>query len=265
VLSRRTTNPELYDDQKAVDDHIALMQPGGKIIEEPNDLAIVEQLRTEAASAANLGMGYPTDVFVFIKGESRRRDVTKVGGLPYWPADRQWPRGSNGMPLGFLAQLNFSDSRDIVPQLPEDLLLIFADLERINRYEIEDDILDFYWMPIQNCELISVSDIPKCVGINILGEPDEFSVTPYRAELHRTCDYPYGEVALNRYQAHWRLGFVEGTKFGGIPMWIQGEASLPGEYVATLGGCYEFAWGDAGMIYLYVADDGQPHWAHQCY
>src|SRR5437763_6988865 len=78
----------------------------------PSDVAIVEQIRRKAGGPAILGPNLPTDVFVLAKGEPKRRDVTKVGGLPYRPADLKWPERPDQVPFTFLAQFHFGKSRD---------------------------------------------------------------------------------------------------------------------------------------------------------
>src|SRR5438105_1740921 len=88
----------------------------------PSDVAIVEQIRRKAGGPATLGPSVPTDVFVLAKGEPKRRDVTKVGGLPYRPADLEWPERPDKVPFTFLAQFQFGGSRDLVGRLPGDVL-----------------------------------------------------------------------------------------------------------------------------------------------
>src|SRR5205823_5036132 len=92
----------------------------------PSDLAIVEQLRRAADSVHSLGVRVPNDIFIFAHGEPKRRDVTKIGGLPYRPAHLPWPKTTESGPMTFLAQYRFTESTDIVGQLPGDILLVFC-------------------------------------------------------------------------------------------------------------------------------------------
>lgn len=57
---------------------------GGEDISSPFDLYSVEALRDRYQ--LRIGSPCPTDIFVWAEGEPTRREVTKVGGLPYWPA-----------------------------------------------------------------------------------------------------------------------------------------------------------------------------------
>ena len=60
------------------------------------------------------------------EGEPTDRHVTKIGGLPYRPAKMPWPTGQDGTPMSFLAQINFANSKDLVGELPGDVLLVFT-------------------------------------------------------------------------------------------------------------------------------------------
>jgi hypothetical protein len=125
VLDKQAREPEFYPNQEAVEEHIAGMQPGGAIICDPYELAVVEQIRAEVAATRSLGVGIATDVVLFCSGESSRREVTKAGGLPYWPANKPWPRAADGRLMTFVAQFCFMDSCDITGQLPGDVMVIF--------------------------------------------------------------------------------------------------------------------------------------------
>jgi hypothetical protein len=96
----------------------------GGWISSPHHLLAVE-LERERVGVPE-GAGVPTDIFLWGQGEPKDRTLTKVGGLPYWPFEKAWPVGEDGE-LVFLAQFNFVDSKDLVGELPGDLLLLFSD------------------------------------------------------------------------------------------------------------------------------------------
>ncbi len=81
----------------------------------------------------------PAHVFVWGIGESNFRHLTKIGGLPYWPREEEWPLDVRGAPIPFLAQICFADSRELFSfDLPGDVLLIFAESHRdSNRWVIK--------------------------------------------------------------------------------------------------------------------------------
>lgn len=69
-----------------------------------------------------------TDVFVWKSGSlNARNPLTKLGGKPWMPTNEPWPTDPQGHPLQFIGQINFTDSKDLIPfDLPGDVLLLFA-------------------------------------------------------------------------------------------------------------------------------------------
>lgn len=51
--------------------------------------------------------------------------ASKAGGLPYWSGDREYPTGTDGAPVYFLAQINFADIDTPPPGFPTSGLLQF--------------------------------------------------------------------------------------------------------------------------------------------
>jgi uncharacterized protein YwqG len=179
--------------------------------------------------------------------------VTKVGGLPYRPADAPWPKDVTGSPLRFIAQLCFVDSRDLVPSLPGDVLLVFGNDDALIE---EAERLVFEWWPIASMPLIS--EVPS----------RDDALTPYHGVLHRT-DAWEGEV-------------FEGTKIAGLPSYIQGEPHCPGKFLAAIGSIAnqdlfdphpvyglpdenDLMIGDMGSLYLFMQPDGNIQAVSQCY
>jgi len=112
------------------------------------ELATVDRLEARQ----HLQTGYvPTDVFMMTYGEPPERSMTKIGGAPYWPSDHPWPTNWLGKPLRFVAQVNFTDSRDLFDSLPNDVLVLFEGA--FGRRE--------FWLPAGLTDLIDPDDIPK--------------------------------------------------------------------------------------------------------
>ena len=99
----------------------------GENVTSPCDVCNNELLRREMQDQYRWGPAVPVDIFVMAEGEPEKRNVTKIGALPYRPANASWPTGSNGQPMLFVAQFNFADSKDLTGELPGDILLVFAD------------------------------------------------------------------------------------------------------------------------------------------
>jgi hypothetical protein len=88
----------------------------------PHDVHVIDRIRERDGVRAPHGV--PADWFVWGTGEGPYRAVTKLGGVPYLPTAMPWPE-RDGTVGDFYAQLVFADSRDLVPELPGDVLLVF--------------------------------------------------------------------------------------------------------------------------------------------
>jgi hypothetical protein len=259
VVQRRQELPQEYADDQAVEKHIQLMCPKWEIVVGPKSVAVNEQLKEEAlASGRYPGSRFATDVVIWAKGESPNRSFTKIGGLPYRPSGSPWPREVTGKPQRFIAQLSFVDSRDLVPRLPGDILLIFGDDDALLG---EPERLLFEWWPIASHSL--VSEMPAV----------DAPLAPFYAVLHRTED--------------WDSAIFEGTKIGGVPKYIQEQPSTSGAFIGAIGSIsvatdapHPFVnvaeprgWphendlmiGDMGSLYLFVGRDGNVQGLSQCY
>jgi len=259
VLQRQQKLPQAYADDKAVDDHVRLMRPKWEIVVGPAAVAINEQLRAEALAAGEIPRRrVPTDVAVWAQGEPTDRSITKIGGLPYRPSGVPWPVGDAGQPLRFIGQLCFVDSRDLVPMLPGDVLLVFGDDDAL---VAEPERLIFEWWPLTTGPLVSQAPAED--------EP----LAAFHAVLHRTED--------------WSDSIFEGTKIGGVPKFIQEEPPALGAFIGTIGSIsvslderYPFVnvaeargrsseadlmIGDMGSLYLFMGSDGTIEALSQCY
>ena len=258
VLRRRQQLPQYYPDENAVEKHVRLMSPEWEIVVGPRTVAVNEQLRTEALAAREYrGTRIATDVAVWAKGEPPNRAVTKLGGLPYRPAREPWPKNDSGEPVWFIGQLCFTDSTDLVPALPGDILLIFGDDDAL----LEPERLVFEWWRLASEPL--TNDMPA----------SDDPLTPFYAALHRTED--------------WEDGVFEGTKIGGMPRFIQDEPDVPGAFIGAIGsisvsererypflnvpeprgasGDNDLMIGDMGSLYLFMDSGGKVHAVSQCY
>lgn len=254
-------------------------------------LSMVEQIRAERDVEGSGLESIPADAFVWALGEPELRYATKVGGMPYRPTDAVWPliaeddepnekwRKRVGEPMTFLAQFCFAGSRDIIPDLPGDVLLIFAEDEQFSRPEA----LHFEWQPMGIRDLVEAANVP---------DPDWQFVTCY-GYRHRTCDYLSAECApADSGRAGEHAYILGGTKIGGAPFFIQPPferreqpESWPGRLLVQLssicpGSDHEYPWVnrrepvhatkisgddcldlcDAGFLYVFLKDDGTLTW-----
>ena len=187
----------------------------------PFDLAIIEQAWQEIRQSA----GTETDVFVFARGEPECRHVTKIGGVPYRPEGEPWPicmgapAGTashlveyykpHGTPMSFLAQFCFAGSRDLVGELPGDVLLLFT----------EDDTfgtdLHFEWYSLGISRLMTPSQIPD-------------GASPFNKSYGFICRLQEPAEATPS------VPFVSATKIGGKPGFIQNPCESSSRFLCQL-------------------------------
>jgi hypothetical protein len=256
----------------------------------PCDIAALERLRD--TSYGNLpGLDrVPTDVFIWSRGEPEQRLVTKIGGLPYREARKPWSTAPSGIPLTFVAQICFADSRDLTPIIPGDVLLIFTEAKNWGTEEdplhdftgeAEDDsYLLFEWVSFHDFPLITQQEIPE-TGLEIM---------PCYAAIYRTWDYPQADEFAYPDLAENIPGVIEATKIGGICPWSEASWSdytenETSEYLCSLRSIdHEMSWpfpflnipddkdwldwgpggplkiGDVGFINLFLQRDGTIRW-----
>lgn len=242
----------------------------------------------------------PTDYFVLAKGEPSCRSVTKVGGVPYRPAALDWPIMKDGAPYTFLAQYNFTKSRDLVGTTPGDVLLIFAESDAI----CTPDAFHFEWhdLGMADQELVSASSMHSpgwrfvtCYGVrhrtyDIADETGPSIVCNFANERFPSMDTDYA------FRAH-NLLHLNGIKIGGVATWSYLEdnvdnsktAMLPGRFLCALTDVmpdpFSHPWlneskpptllhilalpndpeclffvGDGTTINFSLTDDGEVHW-----
>lgn len=173
----------------------------------PFDLAVIEQVRRQRNEAGPLA-----DVFMFELGEPVERHAMKIGGTPYRPAGVSWPlcKGPQtesdvgfcpeaGTPMLFLGQFCFIDSKDLVPELPSDVLLIF----------VEDDTfsgeIELEWYSLGQEDLVAPNDVPP-------------GASPFLNCFGHLCRITEPETGVYRGRS-----FMNATKIGGSLHYQQGE------------------------------------------
>ena len=75
----------------------------------------------------SFGSPVPADFFVLSVGEPPSRDCTKIGGLPFWPRDREWPQSGAGRACPFSLSSVFANRSTSWAPSPRRMLLLFGD------------------------------------------------------------------------------------------------------------------------------------------
>lgn len=252
----------------------------GTHITSPFHLYEVEMLRKRFGLT---GKSLPTDVFVMGHGEPEQRDITKIGGSPFWPANKPWPKSKKGAPLFFLAQFNFSDSRDLFPKLPGDILLIFVESETSWAYE--EDGFHFEWVS-QN-----IDPMPRLKSDQI-----PYEINLFYGAIHRSADYLNPKYASDDYpKRDYLVPVFSAMKIGGMAGNIQGDSKIDPTFLCQLTSvqaahAVEYPWlnrkealtldfngdgiygdanqlmiGDMGSLYFFMDKNGRVTCGMECY
>jgi len=262
----------------------------------PRSIAVIEQLREETFASLPGIERVPTDIFILNLGEPEQRAVTKVSGLPYRAAGKPWPTAPSGVPMAFVAQFCFADSRDLVPPLPGDLLLVFIEGKELQLkrpaskwspnifYDFvwgygdhRDSSVIFEWVSLGDFPLITLEEIPNL----------PWRITPLYGTLYRTWDYPSADGFAYPEVAEHIATELEAMKIGGVypSPWIPQDDL--GNYLCTLNSifCQEPSYpflnvpkplsaeewrlsaneplqiGDMGLMNIFLSADGSVRWA----
>src|SRR5262249_43668925 len=126
----------------------------------PQGIVSAEKLRRLARLEDFADQAVGVDVFAFALGEPAERSITKFGGAPYRPRDLPWPETDAG-PMTFVCQYRFTESRDLVGDLPGDVLLIFAREYGLYTGEPDQPYFHFEWQSLGLTDLIEPQAVPK--------------------------------------------------------------------------------------------------------
>jgi hypothetical protein len=261
----------------------------GEGIDGPGSICNNEQLRREMKDEYDWGQPVPVDIFVMAEGEPNDRSVTKVGGLPFRGRNDEWPTTKNGEPMLFLAQFNFSDSKDIVGELPSEVLLVFGNSLSDCLDEIE---MEWQSTRLADEELIGTDEIPlhgdqfvPCFGYRFRTKsyPHAARLTPFSEQKYPRCR------GLDVWSDFFLLQYMA-TQIGQAPFFIQpDDCNLPGTMLCTISSVGEacetpfpfinrpdpvplsspnfrhLMLGDAGCVYISIDDAQQLHWGWSCF
>ena len=151
----------------------------------------------DATPRSDLGPSVSADVFVWADTQLRELPwLTRIGGKPWRPKGKPWPRDDNGVPLAFLGQICFADSKDILQnELAGEVALMFGTNHRGWISITDGSALE--WSPLK------IETPEDGFGVPWTGELPY----AYQGVLHRTVQYPDWKAAEPAFKA---LGYKEG-------------------------------------------------------
>jgi hypothetical protein len=180
----------------------------------PSRLVAWEVLRERHGIADRDGV--PCDLFLWGTGTPPDQRLTRVGGTPWLPRSVPWPT-IDGAVLSFLCQFDFRDSRDLVGDLPGDLLLIFVMDER-SMISGDGQKMAVQWVSADEDDILSAAEVP---------EPTHpFDHVCTWGVRYRTADYPscwelddeFDELTEDvEWEELGKLPVLWGSKIGGVP------------------------------------------------
>jgi hypothetical protein len=171
----------------------------------PFEVALRENQLRVVQSELDLGPKIPAQYLLYGRGEPETREQSRIGGLPYRPRGLPWPLDKQGHPDEFVCQIDFSDSRSLVAELPGEIMLLFAPVEGVGPLALE-------WYPPGLTDLMSVRDFPRF----------DFTFPMLRSEsvfcyLYETYDFPEakGRIQGTRFETWKSFDYPCGSKIGG--------------------------------------------------
>jgi hypothetical protein len=171
----------------------------------PFEVALRENQLHIVQSELDLGPKIPAHYLLYGSGEPETREQSRIGGLPYRPRGLPWPLDEQGRPDEFVCQIDFSDSRSLVPELPGEIMLLFALEEGMGPFTLE-------WYPTGLSELITARDFPRF----------DFTFPMLQNEavfcyLYETCDFPEAKARIQgtRFESWRSFDYPCGSKIGG--------------------------------------------------
>ena len=147
------------------------------------------------------------DAFTWALGPGPSRATTQVGGSPYWPVDKPWPQ-FDGQPGTFLAQLNFADSRDLLPDLPGEILCLFVKDEDF----YADEAFQAFWLPAGLEDLVEVGNHPQATFPLLYAHGIRFRTVD---DLGKRDRYSDPEDESEDAEVAFEAAIIAGTKIGG--------------------------------------------------
>lgn len=168
----------------------------------------------------------PADIHVLAYGEPENRAATKFGGLPFRPAGAPWPVTAEGEAYAFICQFRFTESQDILPPLPGDVLLVF--FKEVDIYTGDPEFAYFEWQSSALADLMTESELRGEIWpyIHAYGlRYRSFDFVEFDRVAQRQLEWLKVTVTDPVNPSLWRMlanpaARLSGVKIGGLPCWL---------------------------------------------
>ncbi len=212
-----------------------------------------------------------------IRGKNRKTMPldSKFGGNPYWLKGDEYPTDGKGAPLRFLAQINFGEIKESIPDFPTEGILQFFvaddDLYGLNfeDYLKQDTFRVIYHETIETDSSKWMIEFPVFKGSDFpIGK--ECALTfEVSEEMVSVNDFRFSKLTglntvlddENIMEKFFDLVSGQGSKIGGYPFFTQGDPRDIGDYstydtlLLQIDSDYELdiMWGDVGVANFFIA------------
>lgn len=202
-------------------------------------------------------------------GEPIHRHLSKVGGLPYWPVEKQYPTTPDGQPLYLLAQINLSEvpyASEILPQMG--MLQFFLAEDNTYGMDFDDQTAQNLFRVVYH----ETTDAEVLTDFSFLEPIEEFPL-PYNREYrirYEVGEEPIGNTVYNfadlldfNDEAIEEIYFDafsgQGHKMGGYPFFTQedprDEDTPYDVLLLQLDSDLDMMWGDSGVANFFIRRD----------
>lgn len=118
---------------------------------------------------------------------------SKIGGLPYWSGDKEYPTNANGKKLFLLTQINFDQCKVDEPLPQKGILQFFIDDDDLNGIDYNDQTNKHGFRVIYHEKIdydVSEESVIKLGILNSINNAKYFPVRgEHRITLHKNTDY----------------------------------------------------------------------------
>lgn len=220
----------------------------------------------------------------FVRAKARKMRQTspsesKVGGIPYWPKALEWPVGTDGAPLFFLAQINFSEIPPLSPFPNTGIVQFFIGADDLYGMDFDDgekqDTFRVIYHPEVNPNAVLTTRLSEAAFDEdfLPHHPDESYPLTFSLEEevvpvtdYRFYDYFGGDFFRQFGEQEWQIQEdfskkvrSDGHKLGGYAYFTQDDPRRADDPMLLLlqldsDEVMDLMWGDMGVGHFFIRE-----------